>query len=103
MPEKDNKELFGEASQIHSSDAFIESQLKALKSDNYGLNNQIIEVSDEDLLNPLVVGASETNMEKDDSSGEKMIVLSKITYNHSVFGARLQELRRIKKQSKKAA
>lgn len=103
MPEKDNKELFGETSQIHSSDAFIESQLKALKSDNYGLNNQIIEVSGEDLLNPLAVGALETNMENNDSIGGKTIVLTKLTYNHSAFGAKLQESRKIKKQSKKAA
>ena len=103
MPEKDNKELFGEVSQIQSSDSFIEGQLKALKSDNYGLNNQIIEVSGDDLLNPLAFGSSETDVEVDESSRDKILDLSKLTCNHSAFGAKVQELRKIKKQSKKAA
>src|SRR3990167_6521957 len=99
MPEKDNKELYGEISQIHSSDAFIESQLKALKADNYGLNNQIIEVSGDDLLNPLVFSSSETEIKVDESNRDKILELSKLTYNHSAFGSKVQELRKIKKQS----
>jgi hypothetical protein len=104
MPEKDKKELFGGTSGIHSSDAFIQEQLRALEADNYGLNSQIIEVTGGDLLSPLPINTpGDSEKSTGDPCDSSVDASSRITYKHSAFGAKIQELRNNKKQSKKAA
>lgn len=94
--ENDNKKLPGEITLTHSSDEYISTLESRIESEAYGVNEQIVDVSEEDLFEPLSIG---TQVKIQDENSTKSNVPSNPKPNDAAFLVNIIR----KKLDKKAA
>ncbi len=99
LPEIDNDQLGGAVTETKSTNGYIEGVVTTLKSEVYGLNGQVIDTEQAEVYGPHRTGADPEKSNDDNSqfSIDSSQDTRKITHQHSAFGSRLVQLRKLKR------
>ena len=99
LPEIDKDQVGGTVTETKSSDSYIERVVTSLKSDVYGLNDEVVDVGQSEVYAPhkMVSDAAESGTERSLSLIEPAQGTRKMTYRNSAFGSSILNRRKLKK------